>query len=239
MTTGFDFSAVSNIDAVMSRLTNAQKKKIPKALAGAMRETVELSAYRAQRSMDRYLDRPTPQAKRAIRFFAPFEKFVFTRDAKVFIAKYMVQELGLQIYGGVVDRITDKDYTIITPVNATKDNFGNVEGLRGRANVLRMARQRENVLGEQFLEVPLGAESEYNGLPAGLYRVFDFGEFYGRLEMMFKYESIRTYKPRWPFPKIVRSGFDSHFPKTFSENITKELGGRTLVIPASDMKVMK
>ena len=210
-----------NIDHARKWMTDVQRKQIPYALSVAMGATVTGARRTAIRTAPKHLDNPVPRVlETAIRKYAPRKNQVYTRAAKVFIAKWMAPKYRDLVYGDTVRQLSGN--TIITPVNADINSFGNVVGLRGRRNILRRIRELEEI-GFEFVEVPLGAESEYGGLHAGLYERIGVGEFSENLNMLFSYEEQRTYKPQWPLDQIVYAEFERLFPKTFGIQLSSQI----------------
>lgn len=224
-----EFSVKTDIDRITRGLTETQQEQIPFAVSRAMWQTTSVAKDRGQVSMRQALNQPRNRTVEAMRNWAPGKNSVFRRSAKVFFPRYLAQELGLQVYGGTVDRISDEDRTIITPVNATLDAWGNVEGFRGRRNILRRARELENELGVEFVEVPLGQEDRYHGLPAGLYERVDGdlnAEFGRLLVMLFAYDEERTYKRIWEFDSVVIDVYSRQFPFIFSKELARLIDRR-------------
>lgn len=212
-----------NVKQITRSLTNIQREQIPFSMSQAMWETTALAKTAGQRSMRKHLSNPRPQTVNSMRNWAPGKGSVFRRDARVYFPKFLAQELGLQVYGGTVDRISDADRTIITPVNADIDEFGNVEGFRGKNNVLKRLRQGLDEMGIEYVEVPLGREAEFSNLPAGIYERVGFGEHSERLIMLFKYSDVRTYKRIWPFDEIILEQYRRHFGFSFAKFLSQNI----------------
>jgi hypothetical protein len=207
----------SNVKRAERNLLTTQKKHIPFALSRSMQLTVNDGMKAGKLSARKYLDRPNQKiVDRAFRRRWPSKAKVFTQDAKVFIAPWIAREYRDLVYG---DTVTDlSNNTIITPVNASLDQFGNVSGLRGRNNLLKRIRNLTEV-GFDFLEVPLGQEQQYNGLHAGLYEVIGVGEFANNLNMLFSYEDRRTYRRIWPLDNVIFLEYSLVFPEHFGREL--------------------
>lgn len=195
----------SNIKQVTKGLNKVQKKEIPYATS----EAINNVAFQARKALmaqsKKKLDRPTPFTVKGFQVVKSKKNFL---EATVFIEPKRAKYMSFQVEGGV--RLP-KNRTIPVPVqkNVVMNDFGN---MKRRVNTVLN-------LKSTFSGKPRG-EGKNANLGAGIWQRTNKNK---KLKMLVSYENLVSYKPRFPFYKIVTGVVEKNFKKTFEKELAHAL----------------
>lgn len=196
----------SNIKQVTKGLNKVQKKQIPFATS----KTINDVAFQARKALmaqsKKKLDRPTPFT---VKGFQVVKSKKTSLTATVFIEPKRAKYMSFQVEGGVR---TPNNIAIPIPIekNMRLNKYGNmprkkIKTLLGKPNT--------------FSGKPRG-EGKNSDAAAGIWQRTNKNH---KLKMLVSYEKFATYKPRFPFYKIVTGVVEKNFNKTFEKNLAMAL----------------
>lgn len=240
-----------NAAQVIARLQDVHRNQIPFALSNALRQTTQGAQVEAAKGAARAFDRPTNVITKQGRGGAirarwdnknkiRGEGFRQAQGA-VFVIDPLVDEMHLQVFGGITRSVPDSARAVLQPTKALTqgirgqgrfnklNRFGNIQGLLQGA--IGQAKRDPS----KFLNVPLNnSNPKTRHLSPGLYAKTTQrtqrsaigqrgrtrrGTGRGSLVMLIRYERQRTYDRRFKYDDIVLNYYKQNFGTNLSTSL--------------------
>jgi len=185
----------SDIKKATRFLDNISKKQIPFATSLALNQTANDVKDKEQQTMQRDLDRPTPNVIKSIKVNRSSKlKLVAT----IFIIPAVSEFLRYQISGGIRP---PRGKTEAVPVGIKLNVYGNIPG------------RRQGKLSKLLIR-----PDTFSGTRKGINGIWQRTRD-GRAKLLVAYEPTTKYKPRWRFYAIAAK----HSVKVWPANFNKAL----------------
>jgi hypothetical protein len=196
----------ADIKQLTKKLNKVQRKQIPFATAQAINEV----AFKARKALmaqsKKKLDRPTPFT---VKGFQVVKAKKTSLTAIVYVDSKRAKYMEFQIEGGIR---TPNNMSIPIPIekNMRLNKYGNMP----RKKIKTLLAKPKIFSGK-----PRGEGKNANAA-AGIWQRTNKNN---KLKMLVSYEKFATYKPRFPFYKIVTKVVESTFEDTFKKHLSKAI----------------
>jgi len=196
-------SVKTDIKALTKRLDKIQRQQIPFATSVALNNTAEFTATNLNNDTRRYLESPTPFTQKAFTLKRSNKRNL---KALVFAKQIQAQYLSTQIKGGTR---RPKNRAFALPTNVKRNRYGNI--------------------GRKEVRTLLAKHNVFSGTVFGISGIWERGHFSRRgrfsttseargsaLRLLFAYEPKASYKPLFPYDRLV-SGYARRAFRPFFE----------------------
>lgn len=219
------------------RQLEGQTAQLRYALAGALTNVARIAHAEVKKSLPVYVDKPTPFTAKAFLWEKATKQNLFS---VVRIQPLQAEYLGLQITGGVRK---PKGSSILEPVlnQVRRDRYGNLPRTSGGRQVKQFAVAPQAGHGSIFFGKPKGAR--WAGAAPGVWQRLGHEKSkkklaasgktkaqakaaggHDQLRRLATFERQVTYRPRFPFPMLVKNAVMQHWHVAADEALRKALG---------------